>query len=158
MNKIGGVCSLDGCDQVFYAKSLCRKHYDQERNAIRKFAVSEQSRKYYEENKQRILDDKKEYRANNPEVARRGRRARRARQRNSNSVPYTEHEVIETYGSNCYICYEQIDLNAPRRTGIAGWEVGLHVDHVIPICAGGTDSIENVRPAHGLCNLRKARK
>jgi len=29
------------------------------------------------------------------------------------------------------------------------------VDHIVPISKGGNDTIENVRPSHGLCNLRK---
>jgi len=48
-----------------------------------------------------------------------------------------------------------IDLNAPRRVGIEGWELGLHLDHVIPLSKGGYDTIDNIRPTHGICNIRK---
>jgi len=31
----------------------------------------------------------------------------------------------------------------------------LHIDHLVPLAKGGSDTLENVRPAHGICNLRK---
>jgi len=68
---------------------------------------------------------------------------------------YTEQDVLDKWGSNCHICSEPIDMSAPRWTGAAGWQNGLHLDHVLPIRAGGKDNLENVKPAHGLCNLRK---
>ena len=46
-------------------------------------------------------------------------------------------------------------MNAPRQTGLDGWENGLQIDHLIPISKGGPDTLINVRPTHGLCNLRK---
>lgn len=68
---------------------------------------------------------------------------------------YLESDVLEKYGTNCHICGLEIDTAAPRRPGIPGWEHGLHIDHVIPIMKGGADVLENVKPAHGLCNLKK---
>jgi len=35
---------------------------------------------------------------------------------------------------------------------------GLQIDHVIPIVKGGPDTLNNVRPAHGLCNIKKKDK
>jgi 5-methylcytosine-specific restriction endonuclease McrA len=29
------------------------------------------------------------------------------------------------------------------------------MEHVIDLAIGGPDSLENVKPAHGLCNLKK---
>jgi 5-methylcytosine-specific restriction endonuclease McrA len=46
-------------------------------------------------------------------------------------------------------------MSAPRATGKAGWEMGLQIDHIIPIARGGADKLENVKPAHGLCNIKK---
>ena len=59
------------------------------------------------------------------------------------------------YGSDCHICLNPIDLLAPRQPGIKGWEYGLHIDHVIPLSKGGPDTLGNVRPAHGSCNVKK---
>ena len=68
---------------------------------------------------------------------------------------YSDLEVLEIYGSNCHICNEPIDLNAPRQCGKPGWEKGLHIDHVYPLSKGGLDTLENVRPSHGQCNIIK---
>lgn len=46
-------------------------------------------------------------------------------------------------------------MTAPRRTNIKGFEFGLHIDHVIPLVKGGSHTLENVRPSHAICNLKK---
>jgi 5-methylcytosine-specific restriction endonuclease McrA len=56
------------------------------------------------------------------------------------------------------LCNTAVDLNAPRKSGIPGWEKGLHIDHFIPVSKGGPDTLNNVRPTHGLCNIRKHAK
>jgi 5-methylcytosine-specific restriction endonuclease McrA len=116
----------------------------------------------------------REYNAQNPEVQRRGQakwraseagkeqsrktsRKRRALKKATNHAPYTEQEVLDRWGSNCHICGEPIDFNAPRSQakGLPGWERGLHFDHVVPLAKGGDDNIDNVKPAHAKCNLKK---
>ena len=71
------------------------------------------------------------------------------------SIKYTEAEILEKYGTLCHICNIEIDMNAPRQVGRLGWEMGLHMDHVYPLSRGGDDTIENIRPAHGRCNIIK---
>jgi hypothetical protein len=71
---------------------------------------------------------------------------------------YSIEQIIETYGTNCTICQLPIDLNAPRATRFDGWEFGLHIDHYIPVSKGGFDCLENVRPVHGICNIKKGNK
>jgi 5-methylcytosine-specific restriction endonuclease McrA len=71
---------------------------------------------------------------------------------------FSANTVIETYGTDCHLCGGAIDLDAPRTTGMPGWEKSLHVDHVIPLSKGGDDTLENVRPSHGKCNVRKHNK
>lgn len=68
---------------------------------------------------------------------------------------YLESDVLKKYGTKCHICGLEIDLNANRLPGKIGWQNSLHIDHVIPIMRGGADVLENVRPSHGLCNLKK---
>jgi 5-methylcytosine-specific restriction endonuclease McrA len=48
-------------------------------------------------------------------------------------------------------------MDAPRRIGVPGWSKGLHVEHVIALANGGLHSLDNCRPAHGICNVRKGR-
>jgi 5-methylcytosine-specific restriction endonuclease McrA len=66
--------------------------------------------------------------------------------------------VIMTYGTICHLCNDEVDLDAPRSVGAPGWERGLHIDHVIPLSKGGHDTLENVRPSHGQCNIKKHNK
>jgi 5-methylcytosine-specific restriction endonuclease McrA len=62
-------------------------------------------------------------------------------------------EVVATYGTNCSICGNQIDLSLKRTSSM-----GLTVDHWIPLSKGGSDELENLRPAHWICNRRKSNK
>jgi 5-methylcytosine-specific restriction endonuclease McrA len=68
---------------------------------------------------------------------------------------FSVNTVIATYGSNCHLCNKAIDLKASRKVGAGGWELSLHIDHVLPLSKGGDDTLENVRPAHAQCNLTK---
>jgi 5-methylcytosine-specific restriction endonuclease McrA len=94
-------------------------------------------------------------RARNIEKVRERERAKSRKRRANITIPYNELQVISKYGGNCYICGLEIDFMASRKCGEEGWENGLHIDHLIPIAKGGIDSLDNVRPTHGICNLSK---
>ena len=64
-------------------------------------------------------------------------------------------DIVERYGYVCYLCEEEIDLSAPRKIGTPGWERGFHREHVVPLSRGGTNTLDNCRPAHGRCNVSK---
>jgi 5-methylcytosine-specific restriction endonuclease McrA len=79
-------------------------------------------------------------------------RIRTVRRQGLPSRKKVTHElVIESYGSNCHICELPIDMTLPRTS-----KQGLTIDHVIPLSRGGADEIENLRPAHWICNNRKS--
>ncbi len=80
---------------------------------------------------------------------------RHFRRNNTDPGNYSEAQVLVIYGPICHICQTSIDLSAPRKVGLPGWEKGLHIDHVYPLSKGGLDTIENVRPSHGQCNVIK---
>lgn len=152
-----------------------RTEYHAEYRKQNKDKISSYYKKYYEKNKEKINALRKEkrkdpehkakrktyhaeYHKNNPHKTRERRRRRRARIKNTFVIPYNESEVLETYGTNCHLCGLEIDLLAPRRPGSAeGWELGLHLDHYIPINMGGPDTLENIRPAHAKCNLDRSK-
>lgn len=71
---------------------------------------------------------------------------------------FSVNTVLQTYGTDCHLCGYPIDLNAPRLAGRPGWELSLHIDHVVPMSKGGHDALENVRPAHGKCNVVKSNR
>jgi hypothetical protein len=106
-----------------------------------------QVRKWQSENKEKVK-----------EIWRRKENKRRSLIQNNGFEKYTEDEMISKYGTICYLCNKEIDLNAPRKSGKPGWEMSLWTDHVIAISNGGADTLENVRPSHGLCNSNKSNK
>jgi hypothetical protein len=109
----------------------------------------------YQKNKKRIQAEwRAKYKAN-PEKFITSKYRRRAREKNVKHEPYTWKDVVAKWGSDCHLCGKPIDLNAPRWTAKKGWEEGLHLDHVIRISKGGPDTLENVKPSHGKCNMRK---
>lgn len=131
-------------------------------------------RSYYKQyrmlNKQALNEKTKAWRKANPESANRinqrwvekNRSAWRGYKRQSErkrraveSKPYKEQEVLFMFGTICHLCGKEIDLTAPRQAGKIGWQMGLQIDHVVPLSKGGADTLENVRPAHGLCNIKK---
>jgi hypothetical protein len=112
-------------------------------------------KEHYKKNKEKVLSKQKNYQENHPEKGREKARRRRAKVRNSEIERYTEEDVLKKYGSTCYLCNSPIDLLASRKVGSKGWEKSLHIDHYIDIALGGSDTLKNVRPTHGLCNLTK---
>ncbi|CAB4123862.1 HNHc domain containing protein [uncultured Caudovirales phage] len=118
-------------------------------------AFQKRQREYYEANKEHIRDMNKLWRAANPSKRREAERRSRARHFNVEYEYYTEQQVYELYGHTCYLCGTEIDMMATRIIGQPGWEQGYHLEHVVPLSRGGADTLDNVRPSHGVCNLRK---
>jgi len=108
--------------------------------------------------KQRIAatEYKARWRSENLDKYREYDRKRRASKLNNGFEKYSEEQVLSMYGDACHICNNLINLDANRSVGLPNWEMSLHIDHLIPISKGGSDSLENVRPAHALCNLKKS--
>ena len=122
----------------------------------RKQYYSEYRKQWATKNRDRIrASAKKSYYSGGVVKTLERNRKRRALLKEVDHAHYTIEEVIDTYGSTCYICGDGIDLGAPRWTAKAGWERGLHIDHKVPIVLGGGDTLQNVRPTHGLCNIKK---
>lgn len=57
--------------------------------------------------------------------------------------------VTDIYGWRCSICHTMINPDATRLRD------RLSIDHVLPVSRGGTDTIENLRPAHYGCNAAR---
>lgn len=82
-------------------------------------------------------------------------RARRAKEKQLPHEDYTLEDIIERYGSDCYLCGYEVDLN---NRGLPLNPRTPNVDHVIPIsdpeCPG--DILSNVRVTHYSCNIKKS--
>jgi 5-methylcytosine-specific restriction endonuclease McrA len=100
----------------------------------------------------------KRYRTENPDKIAGIARRKRAKKKANGWEKYSEAQVLAIHGAVCHICTKPIDLSLPRKIGVEGWEMGLHIDHVIPISKGGPDKLSNVRPSHGRCNIAKSDK
>lgn len=116
---------------------------------------NEIKRRWIERNREKQREYNRKFHANNPDYTAERSRRRRAMERGSRVEHYTVEIVLAKYGTDCHICNMQIDLLAPRSTAKEGWEGGLHIDHLIPISKGGPDTLDNVRPSHGICNIKK---
>ena len=60
-------------------------------------------------------------------------------------------EIVQRDLGVCHICGNDVKLSLPRTS-----RMGATLDHVVPIAKGGLDSLENVRLAHWICNIRKS--
>ncbi len=131
----------------YYAKN--RERIVAHRKAIRETVeFKEQSKAYHAQ-----------YHKENPHKTRERRRRRRALIKSQPSEKYTEKQVLDLYGTCCHICGVEINLKISRIAGKEeGWEMGLHIDHLIPVSNGGPDTLDNVRPTHAVCNLQKHTK
>lgn len=112
-------------------------------------------RNYYLQTAEKQKEKSKEWRANNPEQRRVQERRRRALEYGAITEPYTTQQVLDLYGTDCRFCGLPIDFNATPIIGDDGWQMGLHLDHVIPLTKGGSDTLDNIRPSHALCNIRR---
>ena len=138
------------------SKEYNAQYYAKNRDRI---VALRKARREKPEVKEQIKVYHAEYYKNNPHKSREGRRRRRAWLRSQPSEKYTEQQVLDLYGTTCHICGVEIDLKISRVAGKEkGWEMGLHIDHLIPVSNGGSDTLDNVRPTHAVCNLQKHTK
>lgn len=117
--------------------------------------IAEKNAKWRSENPDAVKAIQKRYRNRNPNKPRDDARRRKALLKGVVSEKFTEQDIFNRWGIDCHLCGEPVDLDAPRQVGVVGWERRLHLEHVIPLKSGGPDIIENVKPSHGLCNLKK---
>ena len=113
---------------------------------------------WQKKNKDKMKQYRKKYNAS--EKGKENRKEAKQRRRERISVngkeQWTLDEFLRMYAIVlCVECGDVIDLSAPRNTGAEGWERGLHIDHKIAIAAGGSDTLDNLSPTHGICNLKK---
>ena len=118
----------------------------------------ERGRAWRQNNLERSRNNQRDYYQKNKEHIRNNLKRRRHTRYGVLSIPYSKEEVLLKYGTDCHICNQPIDLSISRKPGILGWQKALHLDHVIPMSKGGSDTIDNVKPSHAECNLRKHAK
>lgn len=120
--------------------------------------IRARQRKYWAKNAEKLRAYHSAYDKARPDKALARVHRRRARKLSNGIKPYTRKDVLEKYGTNCLICYLPINIKASAKPGVPGWEMALHIDHTVPLSLGGSDTLENVRPTHGKCNLTRRNK
>jgi hypothetical protein len=75
------------------------------------------------------------------------------RQKITNPIRISADVLIERDGNNCHICLTEIDLSLARNS-----RFGATIDHVIPVSKGGADTLDNMKLAHWICNIKKGNK
>lgn len=167
MKRICGKCKIEKPASEFnkdknkklgisYRCKNCNRESTREWHKANQERSKDLLRANYLKNRNTRLKKAKKWRIDNADRKREYNRKRKALLKSVQTKRYTEAQVLAVYGEICHLCNGQIDMSAPRWTGAQGWESGLQIDHVIPISKGGPDSLENVRPSHGKCNLFKS--
>ena len=148
-----------------YKRNFYKTHPEKKRAMDIKYVsthrkqVAKHSAKYRENNLEKSRTASLKWNKEHPEKMNAAARKRRAVKLENGYSEYTNAQILEKYGVLCYLCKDPINLEAPRRIGKGkGWQLGLHIDHVLPIIAGGSDTLENVRPTHAICNMKKGAK
>ena len=105
----------------------------------------EYSRKWYTENKERAQIKNAAWRKRNPEAKRAIDTNRRARKsgRKGSFTAEEWNDLVKSTGNKCLCC------------GSSGKIKKLTQDHVIPLCKGGSNTIENIQPLCQKCNSSK---
>lgn len=110
--------------------------------------VAEYKLRHVEANRQHINDRSREYRKNNPDKRIAWEQTRRSRKAASGGRLSTDivAQLMKLQRCRCAVC--RSDLN----------EVGKHLDHIVPLSAGGANADDNVQLLCPDCNVRKGAK
>ena len=136
----------------------CRKAFNENNKKWRESnpdKVKATQKKWAESNPEKVAQNRKNWASKNKDHYVIKKRNRRAKIKNLSFEKYTILDVIDKYGTDCHLCNKSIDMLAPRMSGKLGWQNGFQIDHLIPISKGGNDTLINVRPSHGICNIKK---
>jgi len=124
--------------------------------SICKVCARAATRKHYSENTEAMKLNFYWWARNNRDKRRAIRRRERAKLAGVLTDNWTDDQLIAKYGTDCYICHEAIDFDAPKKG--PGSEKSYWPDHLIPMSKGGDNVLANVRPCHRKCNESKGRK
>lgn len=122
-----------------------RAWYERNRDDVKARAAD-----WKKENRPAHLEGKRRWAKRHGDRLREAKRRFLVRSRGGEVIPYRETDIYERDGWVCHICRLSIDPHANGRSS-----AGPTLDHLIAISQGGSDTAENVRPAHKGCNSRR---
>ncbi len=103
----------------------------------------EYARDYYSSNKTKVRQRNAQYKRGRPAKRRVWEARRRASKRNNGVYVVLDREVVALLSTPCFLCNSKENIT---------------IDHVIPICRGGTHSIGNLLSLCQSCNSKKGSK
>lgn len=123
--------------------------YAREYYAVNKEQMNASGREYYAANKEEYAARAKVYYQTEKGilVRRHGHVKRKAAKRSAYQIPYTSEQLKtrqSDFDKNCAYCGQSL-------------KQGMHVDHFLPIYAGGSDALGNILPSCPTCNLSKGK-
>lgn len=135
-------------DPVKFAEMLTLKgEASKKRYAANPSARYEATRRWRRQHPEQLREHSKRYYKRHPDAARLKDHRRRALEKGSPSLTSEEwQELKKQYGNRCLCCGRLED------------EVGLTMDHVVPLSRGGTLTVENIQPLCKSCNCSKGVK
>lgn len=114
--------------------------------ARRSDAARENTTRYVDANRERIRQNARRLRAENPVPHRAHVARRKLKLKESGTFTTADIEAIRVaQGNRCYLCKKSLSD-------------GYHIDHFIPLAKGGTNDPGNLRLACPHCNLSKGAK
>jgi 5-methylcytosine-specific restriction endonuclease McrA len=132
-----------------YIQRTWLRHLEHSKEAMRRWRAKNpaarlaRDRAYKERHKEQVNAGFKRYRLKHPDLRLEISRRRRAREAGA-AGNFTNREWLELLARH------------NRRCAYCGVEAQLQADHRVPLSRGGTHDIENILPACGPCNRRKA--
>jgi len=134
-----------------YGRQWIKRNPEKAREAMRRWRAQHpdehkaETRRHYAAHRQEQVARTSEYRKAHPEVRRAAKQRRRSRESGADgsfsSCDWLE--LVASYGHRCAYCGGPL----PERSD--------HADHAVPLSRGGTNFIEDMRPACPPCNLHK---
>jgi len=141
--------------RIYYRKNRekCRekdrRYYRKNREKIR-----EMSKRYREKNREKCREKERRYREKNKEKVRERngvKRHRRRARKKGNGGSFTAQQIRELRKQSQGIC-----KGYKREPHFVG-EEALTIDHIIPLCKGGTNNIDNIQLLCLSCNCKKGK-
>ncbi len=144
------------------AKEYRERHKEKAREYMRQYQETHKEEmrrnaaRYQKAHKEKVREYLKRYQRNNPDVYRAAYHRRRAKKLNSGGS-HTTQEIKDLFvlqDGFCYWC--GCKIQNPNDKSSEGEKP--HLDHVIPLDRGGSNSIENLVWSCWYCNLSKGNK